>query len=206
VRFGFLGPADGDLDALEKAATFLLVRENVTRAVYLGNDDALDQCVTAWAERIVGDDPSDEGAWRRAADVAATGSPADIDRFVAGERERLRLHALAALPEDGGHVLETLGELPTLLTYDGAELGDESLALAHLVIIGNASAPRLEEHGPRWVLALGGIGPAGGIAVLDVQGQTNVVTMYDASEREIMRAELGEPHTARLEVPKDVRS
>ena len=56
------------------------------------------------------------------------------------------------------------------------------------------------------MLALGGIGPAGGIAVLDVQGQTNVVTMYDASEREIMRAELGEPHTARLEVPKDVRS
>jgi hypothetical protein len=204
MRIGFLGPSDGDLDALERAATFLLHRENVARAVYLGNDGALDRCVVAWATRLVGEDPSDAGAWERAGDLAASGSPEEIDRFVTGERERLRLRALATLPEDAPYAFEALDEMPTLMTWDAAGLGEEDLARAHLVVVGNAETPRLDDRGHRWVLELGPIGARGGVAVLD--GITRVVTVYDANERELMRAVLDEPHTARLEIPKEGRS
>jgi len=203
MRIGFLGPSEGDLDALERAATFLLHRENVARAVYLGNDDALDRCVARWAARLVGEDPSDEGAWERAGELAAGGSPDEIDQFVTGERERLRLRALATLPEDAPYAFESLDEVPTLMTWDAAALGEEDLARAHLVVVGTADAPTLDDRGHRWVLELGPIGPRGGVAVLD--GAARVVTVYDASERELMRAELGEPHTARLTIPKEIR-
>jgi hypothetical protein len=200
MRIGFLGPGSGDLAALERAATFLLHGENVARAVYLGNDDALDRCVVDWARRLVGDDPSDAGAWERAGELAAQGSPEEIDRFVAGERERLRLRALGALPEDAPYALEMLGEISTLMTFDANDLGEEDLAPARLVVIGNAAAPRLAERAGRWVLELGAIGPLGGVAVLDAHGATGAVTVYDASERELMRVELGEVRTARLAV------
>ncbi len=199
VRIGFLGPSGGDLDALERAATFLLRTEHVARAIYLGNDGALDRCVVEWAKRLVGEDPSDAGAWERAGELAATGTPDDIDRFVAGERERLRLRALATLPEDAPYVLESLGEVSTLMTFDATELAEEDLARAHLVVVGNATRPSLAQHGNRWVLQLGPIGVQGGVAVLDAHGPTGVVTVYDSSERELLRVELDEPHTARLE-------
>ncbi len=201
MRIGFLGPSGGDLDALERAATFLLQRENVARAVYLGNDGALDRCVIAWSKRLVGDDPTDEGTWKRAAEVAASGTPDVIDRFVEGERQRLRLRALATLPEGAPYALETLGEVPTLMTYDVTKVTQEDLALAHLVVIGLADAPTLVEHGTRWVLEVGTIGPRGGVAVLDAQSSTsNVVTVYDSSERDILHVELTEPRTAKLEI------
>src|SRR5688572_29309227 len=101
MRLGLLGPAGGDVGALGRAAEYLLNGARVHRAIYLGNDGALDRAVAAWARKLVGDDPSDEGAWRRAADVALGGSPELIDRFVTTERARLRLKALEALPSPG---------------------------------------------------------------------------------------------------------
>src|SRR5262245_12810740 len=98
MRLGLLGPAGGEIGALGRAAEFLLNSARVHRAIYLGNDGALDRAVAAWARKLVGDDPSDEGAWTRAAEVALKGTPAQIDRFVGTERARLRLKALEALP------------------------------------------------------------------------------------------------------------
>jgi hypothetical protein len=69
VRIGLIGPvpADVPLDALERAADFLLASESASRIVYLGADDALDRQVRSWATRLVGGDPTDEAAWQRAA-------------------------------------------------------------------------------------------------------------------------------------------
>lgn len=205
TRIGFLGPAEGDLERLERGASFLLTREHVVRAVYLGIDGALDRCVVAWAKRLVGGDPTDEGAWRRAAEVSASGTPEQIDRFVAGERERLRLRALATLPEDLPYAFETVGDLVVMLTFDPSVLTEEDFAPAHVVVVGNAPAPRLEERGTRWVLELGPLGPGGGVAVLDAHEDSGVVTVYDDREREIFRGEITPPRTARLEIVSELR-
>jgi len=41
VRLGLLGPANGDLATLARTAEFLLNGAKVTRAIYLGDDEAL---------------------------------------------------------------------------------------------------------------------------------------------------------------------
>ena len=71
MRLGLLGPVppkatSEHAQAVEKAAGFLLKSQKVTRAIYLGPDDALEKVVERWARRLVGDDPTDEAAWRRA--------------------------------------------------------------------------------------------------------------------------------------------
>ncbi len=195
MRIGFLGPAGDQLGLLERAASFLLSRERVTRAVYLGDDGALDRCVVGWARRLVGDDPTDDAAWRRASEMAVSGTAAQIDRFVAGERERLRLRALVTLPEEMPFAFETLGELGVAMAYDPTLLDEEDLAHANLLVMGDSDEPRLEEAGARWLLAPGRIGRRGGVAVLDVQKEPAVVTVYDLDEREIIRAELSAPRT-----------
>lgn len=83
MRLGLLGPAQGNLDGLGRTAERMLNGAKVTRAVYLGADNALDQVVHGWAQSLVGLDPSDEGLWERALVVAATGSPARNRRFLA---------------------------------------------------------------------------------------------------------------------------
>src|SRR5690242_20368991 len=109
MRLGLLGPAGSDpstLGALGRAAEFVLNIARVHRAIYLGNDGALDRAVAAWARKLVADDPSDEAAWRRAADVAVGGTAEQIDKFVQTERARLRLKSLEALPEQASRTIE----------------------------------------------------------------------------------------------------
>ena len=50
---------------LARTAEFLLNGAQVSRAIYLGDDDAMEQTVSAWAESLVGQDPSDRGVWAR---------------------------------------------------------------------------------------------------------------------------------------------
>ncbi len=93
MRFAVLGPANDDLVALEKGANLVLFEHEAEQVIYLGPDDALDRVVRGWAARLVGDDPSDEGIWDRAARRCAEGTPDQIDRFIAAERPRERLNA-----------------------------------------------------------------------------------------------------------------
>ena len=101
MRLGLLGPAEGNVEGLGRAAELLVNTMRVDRAVYLGNDGALDGAVAAWAHRIVEGEPSDDAAWSRAARVAVKGSPAEIDAFVRQERARQRLRILEALAPGG---------------------------------------------------------------------------------------------------------
>ena len=98
MRFAVLGPANGDLAALEKGASLLLFEHQAEQVVYLGADDALDRLVLDWARRLVGVDPSDQGIWDRAAVRCVSSSHEEIDRFIAAEKRRERLKALKCLP------------------------------------------------------------------------------------------------------------
>src|SRR3954471_17544771 len=117
MRLGLLGPAGSDVGALGRAAEFLLNSARVHRAIYLGNDGALDRAVAAWARKLVGDDPSDDAAWRRAADIAALGTAQQIDKFVQTERARLRLKTLEALPEQISRTIEMVGDRVAVLIH-----------------------------------------------------------------------------------------
>ncbi len=200
MRLGLLGPAGGDVGALGRAAEFLLNTARVHRAIYLGNDGALDRAVAAWARKLVGDDPSDEGAWSRAADIALHGTPQAIDRFVATERARLRLKALEALPEQVARSIEMVGDRVAVLIHDKAQLDEEDILAANILLFGKSDAPLIHKIGPRWFVTPGpirtgtheGARPGtGGAAVLDDEQEEVVVTIYDANGKATQREVLG---------------
>ena len=192
MRLGLLGPAGGDVGALGRAAELLLNSARVHRAIYLGNDGALDRAVAAWARKLVGDDPSDEGAWARAAEIALAGTPQAIDRFVATERARLRLKALEALPEQVARTIEMVGDRVAVLIHDKAQLDEEDILAANILLFGNSDGPLVRKIGPRWFVTPGPIGSrGGGAAVLDDEQDEVIVTIYDAAGRATQREVLG---------------
>ena len=192
MRLGLLGPAGGDVGALGRAAEFLLNSARVHRAIYLGDDGALDRAVAAWARKLVGDDPSDDGAWSRAAEIALHGTPQAIDRFVATERARLRLKALEALPEQVARTVEMVGDRVAVLIHDKAQLDEEDILAASILLFGNSEGPLIRRIGPRWFVAPGPIGSrGGGAAVLDDEQDEVVVTIYDATGKATQREVLG---------------
>ena len=188
MRLGLLGPASGDVGALGRAAEFLLNGARVHRAIYLGNDGALDRAVAAWARKLVGDDPTDDGAWRRAADLALTASPATIDRFVATERARHRLKSLEALPELQSRTIEMVGDRVAVLIYDKALLDEEDILAANILAFGRSEAPLVRKIGPRWFVTPGPIGSQeGGVAVLDDEKEEVVLTIFDGTGKPTQR-------------------
>jgi hypothetical protein len=180
MRFGLLGPANGDLAGLARCAEFLLNSARVTRAIYLGDDDALEETVALWAESLVGPNPSDEGIWERALPVVATGSSDQLDTFVRSERARLRLRSLERLPPEQLRSIEMLGDGVAVLIHDKAQLDEEDIFAATFLVYGRSTDPLVKRIGPRWFLTPGPIGSSGGCAVLDDTGDEVVATVYDA--------------------------
>ena len=176
------------MGALGRAAEFLLNGARVHRAIYLGNDGALDRAVAAWARKLVGDDPTDDGAWRRAAELALTGAPASIDRFVATERARHRLKSLEALSESQARTIEMVGDRVAILIYDKAQLDEEDILAANILAFGKSEAPLVRKIGQRWFVTPGPIGSQeGGIAVLDDEKEEIVLTIFDGTGKPTQR-------------------
>lgn len=200
VRLGLLGPAEGDILGLGRAAEFLLTTAKVSRAIYLGIDQSLDKAVAAWARKLVGDDPSDDAAWKRAADIAVSGKPAEIDRFVQVERARMRLKALETLPH-GGRTIEMVGDRVAILIHDKALLDEEDILAANLLVFGRSSEPLVKKIGTRWFVSPGHIGvPGGGVAVLDDEDTDVVCTVYDAAGKQSARETLTVARTTKVRV------
>jgi hypothetical protein len=201
MRLGLLGPSGGDVGALGRAAEFLLNGPRVHRAIYLGTDGALDRAVAAWARKLVGDDPSDEAAWKRAAEMALGGTPEQIDKFVHGERARLRLKTLEALPEQVARTVEMLADRVAVLIYDKAMLDEEDILAANLLFYGKGTGPLVKKIGARWFITPGPIGcEGGGMAVVDDDQDEVVVTIYDASGKATLSETLATPRGTKMRV------
>ncbi len=189
--------------ALGRASEFLLNSAKVHRAIYLGVDGALDRAVATWARKLVGDDPSDEAAWKRAADVAILGVPEQIDRFVASERARLRLKALEALPEKEGRTIEMFGDRVAVLIHDKALLDEEDILAANILIFGKNEQPLVRRIGARWFVSPGHIGAAGGIAVVDDEEDDIRLTIYDGAGKVASSEVLTVQRAAKMRVQGD---
>jgi hypothetical protein len=205
MRLGLLGPiqpnATGD-DALavERAAGFLLKSQKVTRAIYLGNDDALERVVERWARRLVGDDPTDEAAWRRAAQLALVGMPEEIDAFVKGQRMRLRLRSLESLPYRILRTMEMVGDRIAVLIHDKSMLDEEDIYAAALLIYGKSEAPLVKKIGQRWFLTPGPLRGGGGVCILDDAGEDIIATMFDPEGRETHSEALVLPKASKMRI------
>ncbi|MGO8992825.1 MAG: hypothetical protein ACLQVI_05825 [Polyangiaceae bacterium] len=177
-----MGPFEGNSAALGRAAEFILGAARVDRAVYLGDDGALEATVTKWAERLVGADPSDDGAFRRAAALAITGGAAEIDRFIVTERARLRLRKLESLPRGGARTIEMIGDRVAVLIHDKANLDEEDIMSANILLYGKSADPLVKKIGARWFITPGCVGcRGGGVAVIEDIDETIVAEIFDHS-------------------------
>ena len=201
MRLGLLGPSNGDLAGLARAAEFLLNVVRVTRAIYLGADDALEETVGLWAESLVGKDPSDEGVWERAFEVAATGNTEQLDAFLRNERARLRLKALERLPLQELRAVEMFGDRVAVLIHDKAHLDEEDIFSATFLVYGKSDSPLVKKIGPRWFVTPGPLGDVpGGVMVLDDSGDEVVATLYDDSGQVLRSEALPTGRSAKLSV------
>jgi hypothetical protein len=202
VRLGLLGPCQQkpDTASLERAAEFLLMEQKVTRAIYLGADDALEEVVSSWARRLVGDDPTDDGAWHRAALLAAKGSPEVIDGFVKAERMRLRLRSLESLPHRILRTMEMVGDRIAVLIHDKGLLDEEDIFAANLLVYGRSEAHLVKKIGARWFLTPGPLGPSGGILILDDAADEIVATVYDGRGKALHSEQLVLPRTTKMRI------
>lgn len=201
MRFAVLGPANGDLEALEKGASLLLFEHQAEQVVYLGADDALDRLVLDWAHRLVGADPSDEGVWDRAAARCVAATPQQIDAFVATERRRERLKALKCLPVATSRTIELLEGRIAVLLHDKALLDEEDILPASLLIFGKSREPLVRQVGSRTFVSPGELGPKSGVALFtdDGAGEINV-TMYGPGGTKVDSHQLVAPRTGRFTV------
>ena len=201
MRLGFLGPSDGSIEGLGRAADFLINTAKVHRAIYLGADGALDEAVARWARKVVGDDPTDDAAWKRAASVAMRGTPQAIDAFVRSERARLRLKSLESLPPGALRSMEMVGDRVAVIVHDKSLLDEEDIFAANVLVFGKSAEPVVKKIGARWFVSPGHIGCAGGgVAVLDDEGEDIVAAVYDLDGRCSVKETLAAMRTAKMKI------
>lgn len=169
------------------------------RAVYLGVDQALERVVRRWAERLVGDNPDDSAIWQRAVKACAAAAPAEIDSFLVAERERRALSVFESLPGDGKCAIELLNGKIAVMTHDKADLDEEDILPASLLVFGKSVQPLVKQVGSRWFLAPGKLGDFG-VMTLEDHDDGIHLALFDSAGREVRRERLIAARQAKLRV------
>lgn len=195
MRLALLGPA-GDRPDLLEAAVRRLAGAGIDRGVYLGVDGALDGVVRKLAAELVGDNPSDEGLFARAARACAAAGPEAIDAHLAAERRRSALRAFDALPDADTRSVELVDGALAVIIHDKARLDEEDMLPARVLVFGLSRSPVVRQVGQRWFLAPGTFGEAGLMLLEDGDGGLEV-HLHDA--------ELAPTRSERLRVGQQAR-
>lgn len=199
MRLGLLGPAAGQYEALAAAARFLLLDQGVSRAVYLGLDDALDNVVRDWAERLVDGDPDDKAIWTRAAKRCLQARPEQIDAYLEAERQRLALKVFECLPGDGTRTIELLNGKVVVMIHDKAHLDEDDILPASLLVFGKSAEPLVRQVGSRWFLSPGSFASHGVLMLEDSEDGIHA-TLYDARCREVRHELLATVRNVKVKV------
>ncbi|HRI66760.1 MAG TPA: hypothetical protein PK156_21085 [Polyangium sp.] len=167
MRLGIIGPAKGDVRALAHAVECLLDVVGVQRVLYLASDGTFDILTRAWARYLVGNNPSEESLFERAALRCANAAPEAIEAFVAAERARIRLRALSCLPEGNRRTVDFFDGRVALFMYDKSILDEDDVVGATIFVYGRSNEPKVKRIGTRMFVTPGPLaGPQGGLLVL----------------------------------------
>ncbi len=170
MRLGLIGPAQGDLVGLARAARVLYDDARAERVLYLAADGALDRVVSGWARTLVGGEPSADAVFERAATLCAEASADAIDAFVGKERALLELKAFVTLPEAPARTIEMFDGRVVLFVFDKSTLDEEDIAAAAVLVFGKSPMPLIKRVGTRIFVSPGALGPSSGRAILDDSG------------------------------------
>jgi hypothetical protein len=180
-------------------ARFLMEDVAVERVVYLGVDGALDEMVERWAEDLVGDDPTETGIWNRATRACIGGDAEQIDQFIDRERSRRRLRIFESFPDEETRVVEMLGGSVAVMVYDKAELNEEDMLPARLLVFGKGRKAVIKQVGQRWFLSPGSIAEDG-VMTLEDREEGIQLSLFDRAGNEVSQETLTVSRGAKLRV------
>jgi hypothetical protein len=159
----------------------------------LGDGDAMDRVVEEWARRLFGEDPSDDGVWRRAEELTVDGTPDEIDAFVHAERERRKLRVFESLPRPALRTIEMIGDRVSVLIFDKSLLDEEDIFPASLLVYGKGDGAVARRIGTRWFLSPGALSERSGVCVL-TEGTDELIARFFSQAGE----PISEEHLANL--------
>lgn len=171
MRLGLIGPANTDTAALERAAKLLIVEYEVDQVIYLGEDDALREFVTAHESEGNGH-PIEQQVAR----VAATGSPSDIEDVLVQLRGARYLEKLRVAPRPPTRAMEMLDDRIVLIVRSKTTLGEDDVVNSNVVIYADARELMFKRFGPRCFFSPGPL--AGGrLGLLDDRSEAGGVEL-----------------------------
>jgi hypothetical protein len=183
VRIGLLGP--GEDDALfREAATLLFGDADVEQVVYLGDAAYLEAATTRWAREL--DVATDDAFFRRALDVAISGTADDIDALLTRDTLTARLSQIRKLPPPPARAIELIDERVVVFVHDKAVLDEEDIANAAVVVYGRATEAGVRRFGKRLFVTPG---PLEGrrVAMIEDERDGAFVSLVDFSGRAVLR-------------------
>jgi hypothetical protein len=191
MRIGLLGPARGDEAALKEAVEFLLGDAGVDQAIYLGEDDGtLERVITAWPRDVFGSEPTEDAFLERAAQLAGSGTPAQIDELLGAEAALRRSSAIRKLPPPPARAVEMVADRIFLAVHDKSVLDEEDIANAALIVYGNGKQAELRRFGPRYFLTPGPVS-AGRVALLEVEDDGGIsIALFEISGLPVWREKM----------------
>lgn len=197
MRLALLGPCEGDVAALARAARTALVVLGADRVIYLGTDDAMDAVAFAWAEAAGVLDPLEV----LVPELLQADSDA-IDAALEGERVRARLSSLHAVAGPNLRAVEILHDRMLLLVDDKKELDEEDLLPMSFIVFGNGE-PVIRRVGSRVFFCPGKPSRrTEGLLVLD-EGQAAgavLATIHDIDGGEVQRELLDTARSVKMKV------
>ena len=171
MRLGFIGPANSDPAALERAAKLLVCELEVDELIYLAEDEALREFVAAHKT-----EEDDDALEQRVARVAATGSPTDITEVVRRLRGARYLEKLRIAPPPPARAMEMLDDRILTIVRTKSTIGEEDVINSNVVVYGDGTELMFKRFGPRCFFSPG---PAeiGIVGVLDDKAETGGVVL-----------------------------
>ena len=197
MRLGLLGPASEDKEALAEAAKRVRTDLQADRVLYLGADRMLEAVVSSWAEALVGPRADDFTVMERATARCLTAEPSEIDQFLERETERSHLRMYESLPGEATRSVELVGGKVAVMLYDKANLEEEDILPATLLIFGKSREPLIKQVGRRWFLSPGSF-PQYGTMLIDDSGEQLRAFTFDSKLNQTAEQVLSAPKTLRM--------
>lgn len=185
MRIGFIGPAEGDVDALREALDFLLGDAEADSVIYMGEDDTADLLAEETRSAAMG---GVDGTFLGAAlDVALSGTPAEIAKLLAADAELERIERLLVLPPPPMRAIEMLDDRIILLVHDKAVLGEDDIVNASVIVFGRSKELMLKRFGARYFFTPGPLSQ-GQVGLLEREGDGRLAAAaFDLSGRPLWR-------------------
>lgn len=171
MRLGLIGPAETDAAALEQATRLLICDFEVDGVIYLAEDDALRTFISAH-------EPHDgsRSIEQRVADVAAEGSPEEIEEVLRRLRGARYLEKLRVAPAPPKRAVEMVDDRIVLIVRHKSLIAEEDVINSNVVVYGDAKELMFKRFGPRCFFSPGPLA-SGHVGLFDDQSETGGVVL-----------------------------